>query len=77
LRITGTQYSISKKQDVLELTFQGRRVNKFEYTGKTVREMTDEIWQSLKLKGTVVNKDNLQATIQDLFPNVRRHGPLK
>ncbi len=77
MRITGTQYSLSKKQDVLELTFQGRQVDKFEYTGKTVREMTDEVWNSLKMKGTVVNKDNLQTTIQDLFPNARRHGPLK
>ncbi|TFG11910.1 hypothetical protein EU537_11005 [Candidatus Thorarchaeota archaeon] len=77
MRITGTQYSLSKKQGILELTYQGRSVDKFEYIGKTVREMTDEIWRSLKLKGTVVNKDNLQATIQELFPNIRRHGPLK
>ena len=77
MKIAGTQYSLEKKAQALELKKARRTVEQFKYKDRIVSEVTDEVWSSLKRKGVTVNKDALKDTIQGLFPGVRRHGPLK
>ncbi len=77
MRITGTQYSIEKKADVLELRKAGRVLETYQFKGKTVNDLTEEIWASLKRKGSTVNKDLLLEGLFKMFPGVRRHGPIK
>ncbi|TXT55690.1 MAG: hypothetical protein BAJATHORv1_30070 [Candidatus Thorarchaeota archaeon] len=77
MRITGTRYTIDKKPNVLEMRHQGRVVAKFEYVGKTLNDLSDEIWEDLKRKGTTVLKGALKDELATLFPGIRVTGPLK
>ncbi|MBD3404805.1 MAG: hypothetical protein GF411_01560 [Candidatus Lokiarchaeota archaeon] len=77
MRITGTRYTIDKKPPVLELRYQGRVVSKFEYVGKTLNDVSEEIWADLKRKGTTILKGALKDELSTLFPGIRVTGPLK
>ena len=77
MRITGTQYSIEKKPKVLELRKAGQVIETYEFLGKTVNDLTEEIWESLRRKGVTVNKELLLEDMFKMFPGVRRYGPIK
>jgi hypothetical protein len=77
MRITGTQYTVEKKADALELRNAGKVVDSWIFAGKTMDEMAEEIWNALKRKGVTVQKASLGEAIQTLFPGARKHGPLQ
>ena len=77
MKITGTQFSIEKKKVELELRLQGQVVDRFPFQGKTLLEVTDEIWMSIKRKGVTIQKSLLKDDLTKLFPGIRITGPLK
>ena len=77
MKITGTQFSIDKKKSELELRLQGQVVDKFPFQGKTLLEVTDEVWISMKRKGVTIQKSLLKDDLTKLFPGIRITGPLK
>ena len=77
MRITGTQYTIEKKAANLELKYRGQIVGTFEYVGKTLLDVTEEVWTSLKRKGVIMQRNIVKDDIAQLFPGVRVSGPLK
>ncbi|MEM4735198.1 MAG: hypothetical protein QXS20_05710 [Candidatus Thorarchaeota archaeon] len=76
MRITGTQYSLERKSDSIEMKSAGKVTDTWDAKGKTMDEMTDEIWNALKRKGVTVQRNAIAETLQSLFPNARKHGPL-
>jgi hypothetical protein len=77
MKITGTQFSIEKKTSDLELRLRGQVVEKFPFIGKTLIEVTDEVWASMKRKGVTIQKSILKDDLTKLFPGIRITGPLK
>ena len=77
MKITGTQYSIEKKTTDLELKLRGQVVDRFPFQGKTLLDITDEIWLSMKRKGVTIQKSVLKDDLTRLFPGIRITGPLK
>jgi hypothetical protein len=77
MRITGTQFTLEKKESAIELKNQGKVVETFQTQGKTLMEVTDLVWDTLKRKGVVVQKTALKEDLAGLFPGSRASGPLK
>ncbi len=77
MRLTGTQYSLEKKAEVLELRKAGKVIETYAFKGRSIDELNEEIWNSLRRKGTPINKEMLLDGLFSLFPGVRRHGPIK
>lgn len=77
MRITGTKFTIEKRESAIELKDQGRLVETFQFQGKNLVEMTDTVWDALKRKGVVVQKSALKDDLAGLFPGARPTGPLK
>ena len=77
MRITGTQFTVEKKESAIELKNQGRLVETFQTQGKTLMEVTDAVWDALKRKGVVVQKSALKEDLAGLFPGSRPSGPLR
>jgi hypothetical protein len=77
MRITGTQFTVEKKESAIELKNQGKVVETFQTQGKTLMEVTDLVWDTLKRKGVVVQKTALKEDLAGLFPGSRSSGPLK
>jgi hypothetical protein len=77
MKITGTQFTIEKKESTLELRNQGRVVETIQVQGKTLSEVADAVWDTLKRKGVVVQKVALRDDLAGLFPGSRPSGPLK
>ncbi|RDE13759.1 MAG: hypothetical protein C4K47_05430 [Candidatus Thorarchaeota archaeon] len=77
MRITGTQYTVEKKESGIELKNQGRVVETFQFQGKTLSEVADAVWDTLKRKGVVVQRAALKEDLAALFPGSRPSGPLK
>ena len=77
MKITGTQFSIEKKTSDLELRLRGQIVDRFPFQGKTLIEVVDEIWVSMKRKGVTIQKSILKDDLTKLFPGIRITGPLK
>ncbi|MHA1771989.1 MAG: hypothetical protein ACTSYL_03875 [Candidatus Thorarchaeota archaeon] len=77
MRLTGTQYSLEKKTDILELKKAGKVIETYTFKGRSIDELTDEIWNSLRRKGAPINKEILLEGLFGMFPGVRRHGPIK
>ncbi len=76
MKITGTQYTIEKKPEEVELKVAGKLTDKFAFKGKSIDDLTEEIHDAMKRKGTSVQKAALLEALQHLFPGARRHGPL-
>ena len=77
MKITGTQYTIEKKESTLELKNQGKVVETIQVQGKTLSEVADAVWDALKRKGVMVQKTGLRNDLAGLFPGSRPSGPLK
>jgi hypothetical protein len=77
MRIKGTQYTVEKKESALELKNQGKIVETFQTEGKTLSEVADAMYDTLKRKGVVVQKAALREDLAGLFPGSRPSGPLK
>ncbi len=76
MKITGTQYTIEKKTEEIELKAAGKVTDRFQFKGKSITDVTDEIYDALKRKGTSVQKSAIMEALQQLFPGARRQGPL-
>lgn len=77
MKITGTQFTLEKKESAIELKNQGKVVETFQVQGKTLSEVTDAVWDALKRKGVVVQKTALKDDLAGLFPGSRPSGPLR
>ncbi len=77
MRIVGTQYSLEKKPDVVELRKSGQIVETYPYKGEVLDDLLERIWETLRRKGVTITKDMLFEYLEQMFPGVRRYGPIK
>jgi len=77
MRIFGTQYSLEKKAEVIELRKAGQVVESYPYKGEVLNDLLEKIWETLRRKGVTLNKDVLLEYLSQMFPGVRRYGPIK
>ncbi|NWF95557.1 MAG: hypothetical protein HXY34_05405 [Candidatus Thorarchaeota archaeon] len=76
MRITGTQYTIEKKTEEIEIKSAGKTTDKIPFKGKSIDDITEEIHGALRRKGVTVQKASIMDALQELFPGARKHGPL-